>query len=70
LALALAWLLPCGNEGETLPRWLFESFWREPATERLNDRERKYCCERGLPGLASNDVRERQAAFKQAAKRN
>jgi hypothetical protein len=38
LALALAWLLHYGKEGETLPRWPFEAFWRELATERLHDR--------------------------------
>jgi hypothetical protein len=36
--LALAWLLHYGKEGETLPRWPFESFWRELATERKHDR--------------------------------
>jgi hypothetical protein len=38
LALALAWLLHYGKEGETLPRWPSEAFWRELATERLHDR--------------------------------
>lgn len=38
LALALAWLLHYGKEGEALPRWPFEAFWRELATERLHDR--------------------------------
>lgn len=38
LALALAWLLHYGKEGEMLPRWSFEAFWRELATERLDDR--------------------------------
>jgi hypothetical protein len=36
--LALAWLLHFGKEGEELPRWPFEAFWRELATERLHDR--------------------------------
>lgn len=38
LALALAWLLHYGKEGETLPRWPFEALWRELVTERLHDR--------------------------------
>jgi hypothetical protein len=38
LASALAWLLHYGKEGETLPRWPFEAFWRELPTERLHDR--------------------------------
>lgn len=38
LALALAWLLHYGKEGESLPRRPFEAFWRELATERLHDR--------------------------------
>lgn len=38
LALALAWLLHCGKEGEMLPRWPFEAFWRELSTERSHDR--------------------------------
>lgn len=38
LALALAWLLHYGKEGETLSRWPFEPFWRELATERQHDR--------------------------------
>jgi hypothetical protein len=36
--LALAWLLHYGKEGETLPSWPLEAFWRELATERLHDR--------------------------------
>ena len=38
LALALAWLLHYGKEGETLPRWPFEAFWRELSTKRTHDR--------------------------------
>ena len=38
LALALAWLLYYGKEGETLPRWPFESFWEGLASERPHDR--------------------------------
>jgi hypothetical protein len=38
LALALAWLLHYGKEGETLPRWPFESFWKELACEKSHDR--------------------------------
>ena len=38
LALALAWLLHYGKEGETLPRWPFEAFWRELATVKQHDR--------------------------------
>jgi hypothetical protein len=38
LALALAWLLHYGKEGETLPRWPFKAFWRELGTERPHDR--------------------------------
>jgi hypothetical protein len=36
--LALTWLLHYGKEGETLPRWQFEAFWRELAAERLHNR--------------------------------
>jgi hypothetical protein len=36
--LALAWLLHYGKEGETLPRWPFESFWEALASEREHDR--------------------------------
>jgi hypothetical protein len=38
LALALAWLLHYGREGETLPRWPFETFWKELACEKAHDR--------------------------------
>lgn len=38
LALALAWLLHYGKDGEILPRWPFEAFWRELAVERQHDR--------------------------------
>jgi hypothetical protein len=38
LALALAWLLHYGKEGDTLPRWPFESFWQSLSNERQHDR--------------------------------
>lgn len=38
LALALAWLLHFGKEGEDLPRWPFESFWEGLTCEREHDR--------------------------------
>jgi hypothetical protein len=38
LALALAWLLHYGKEGETLPRWPFEHFWEGLSNEREHDR--------------------------------
>jgi hypothetical protein len=70
LALALAWLLHYGKEGEALPWWPFENFWRELATERQHDRWS------GVNAAAnaiyhSLDIprdRERQSAFEQAKK--
>lgn len=38
LALALAWLLHFGKEGETLLRWPSESFWKGLSNEREHDR--------------------------------
>ncbi|URD60478.1 transglutaminase family protein [Sphingomonas sp. KRR8] len=38
LALALAWLLHFGRPGQQLPRWPFESFWRELDCEKDHDR--------------------------------
>jgi hypothetical protein len=38
LALALAWLLYYGKEGEPLPRWPFESFWQGLVSEWQHDR--------------------------------
>ena len=38
LALALAWLLHYGKEGEMLPRWPFESFWNDLTCEKEHDR--------------------------------
>lgn len=38
LALALAWLLHYGKDGEALPRWPFESFWNGLTCERQHDR--------------------------------
>lgn len=38
LALALAWLLINGKDGEPLPRWPFDSFWEALAKERQHDR--------------------------------
>jgi hypothetical protein len=69
LALALAWLLHYGNEGEALPRWPFESFWEGLSNERLHDRW-------SAVNAAANAIylalgvgrdRERQSAFERAA---
>lgn len=38
LALALASLLYFGKPGELLPRWPFESFWRDLECEKDHDR--------------------------------
>jgi hypothetical protein len=38
LALALAWLLHFGKDGDPPPRWPFESFWEGLASEREHDR--------------------------------
>lgn len=38
LALALAWLLYAGRQGEALPRWPFETFWRGLRCKRDHDR--------------------------------
>jgi hypothetical protein len=38
LALALVWLIHYGKEGETLPRWPFEGFWKGLACEPEHDR--------------------------------
>jgi hypothetical protein len=38
LALALAWLLHFGKDGDPPPRWPFDSFWEGLATERGHDR--------------------------------
>lgn len=36
--MALAWLLHYDKEGETLPRWPFESFWEGVSNELPHDR--------------------------------
>jgi hypothetical protein len=69
LALALAWLLHYGKEGETLPRWPFEAFWRELATERLHDRWSGVNAAVNAIYLALGQERdrERQSEFERAA---
>jgi hypothetical protein len=70
LAFALAWLLHYGKEGETLPRWPFEAFWRELATERLHDRWSGVNAAVNAIYLALNEPRDRarQSSFEKAAK--
>jgi hypothetical protein len=67
--LALAWLLHYGKEGETLPRWPFESFWSALACEREHDRWSAVNAAVNAIYLALGEMRrcERQSAFEQAA---
>jgi hypothetical protein len=69
LALALASLLHYGKEGETLPRWPFEAFWRELATERLHDRWSgvNAAVNAIYLALGRERDRERQSEFERAA---
>jgi hypothetical protein len=70
LALALAWLLHFGKEGETLPRWPFESFWEALPSEREHDRWSAVNAAANAIYLALEVPRDRrcQSAFEQAAR--
>jgi hypothetical protein len=70
LALALAWLLHYGKEGETLPRWPFMAFWRELAAERQHDRWSAVNAATNAIYLALGEQRSRELepAFEQAAR--
>jgi hypothetical protein len=69
LALALAWLLHYGKEGEALPRWPFESFWQGLSNERMHDRWSAVNAAANAIYLALGEQRnrERQSAFEQSA---
>jgi hypothetical protein len=70
LALALAWLLHYGKEGEVLPRWPFEAFWRELVTERPHDRWSGVNAAVNAIYLALGEQRGRtmQSAFEQGSR--
>jgi hypothetical protein len=70
LALALAWLLHYGKEGETLPRSPFESFWEGLSNKQEQDRWSAVNAAVNAVYLALGveRCRERQSAFEQAAK--
>ena len=70
LALALAWLLHYGREGEALPRWPFESLWQGLSNEREHDRWSGVNAATNAIYLALGERREseRQSTFEQSAK--
>jgi hypothetical protein len=70
LALALAWLLHYGKEGETLPRWPFESFWEGLSNEREHDRWSAVNAAANAIylALAEQRDRQRQSTFERSAK--
>ena len=70
LALALAWLLHYGREGEALPRWPFESLWQGLSNEREHDRWSAVNAATNAIYLALGERREseRQSTFEQSAK--
>jgi hypothetical protein len=72
LALALAWLLHYGKEGETLPRWPFESFWEGLTCEREHDRWSAVNASVNAIYLQLGTSRDRkcQSAFEQATRRD
>jgi hypothetical protein len=69
LALALAWLLHYGKEGEALPRWPFESFWEGLSNERPHDRWSALNAATNAIYLALGAERDRelQSTFEQLA---
>jgi hypothetical protein len=68
--LALAWLLHYGKEGETLPRWPFESFWEGLSNERTHDRWSAVDAATNAIYLALEEQRDpaAQSAFEEAAR--
>jgi hypothetical protein len=68
--LALAWLLHHGKDGEPLPRWPFESFWRELTAERTHDRWSGVNAAVNAIYLALGEPRsrERQSTFERSSK--